>query len=402
MKGKNRMNYIIISATCDPEKYKEIAHARKYKIIDSGQKFFLSIAQGIKQVCPTDRVYHISVKPVSYGTYSKRFVKKEYSTYKDVDFCYIPVINVPIFRNVFNGFFIKKEIKKIINNNSNESVVITDALSLDCKKAVKYCKKHCVKTIACITDIPTMMYESFHHKGIKSYLERAYARATNRFMYDYDAYIMLTETMREVIKNDKPYIIIDCIITPTMHDKRFPEKNIVLYAGKLLKDCGVVELAKAASLLKEICDVWLYGGNSDCEEELRLLEKETTNLKVHGVVSISEIQKIESSVTLLINPRSSAKTFARYSFPSKTAEYMMSGTPALMFKLPGIADEYDQYLYYLNECTPESIAASISQILALDKSDLMTKGRNAQRYVVENKNEISQSKRIVDFIEGIL
>ena len=57
-----------------------------------------------------------------------------------------------------------------------------------------------------------------------------------------------------------------------------------------------------------------------------------------GCVTNDEIVRLQCEATLLVNPRPSDKEFCKYSFPSKTIEYMASGTPVLMTKLPGVPD----------------------------------------------------------------
>ena len=52
----------------------------------------------------------------------------------------------------------------------------------------------------------------------------------------------------------------------------------------------------------------------------------------------------ELKATLLVNPRPTTEEFTIYSFPSKNMEYMASGTPLLTTKLPGMPEEYHQYV----------------------------------------------------------
>ena len=51
---------------------------------------------------------------------------------------------------------------------------------------------------------------------------------------------------------------------------------------------------------------------------------------------------------LLINLRNPEDKYTKYSFPSKTFEYMVSGTPFFTTKLEGIPSEYYNYLYCID------------------------------------------------------
>ena len=58
-----------------------------------------------------------------------------------------------------------------------------------------------------------------------------------------------------------------------------------------------------------------------------------------GMLPRTDVLELQSKATILVNPRQPVGDFTKYSFPSKTIEYMASGTPLLMYKLPGIPEE---------------------------------------------------------------
>ena len=194
-------------------------------------------------------------------------------------------------------------------------------------------------------------------------------------------------------------MLMECIVDEHLFDDIEDSAPLgrpaVMYAGKFYRECGVVELAKAAANLKDVCDVWLYGGHGDCTEELEELAKITDNLKIHGIVPLKEIIKLEKACTLLINPRFAEEEFSKYSFPSKTAEYMMSGTPVLMRKLPSLPEEYLPYVYVIHS---NEIAQNIRSVLAKSSDELNMKGQEASQFIKNKKNKTYQAERIMTFI----
>ena len=80
---------------------------------------------------------------------------------------------------------------------------------------------------------------------------------------------------------------------------------------------------------------------------------------------------------------------------------MLSGTPLLTTKLPGIPKEYFDYLYTFEEETIEGFAKKMQAILALSPAELKTMGLNAQRFILEHKNNIIQTKRLIHFFKNI-
>ncbi len=79
-------------------------------------------------------------------------------------------------------------------------------------------------------------------------------------------------------------------------------------------------------------------------------------------------------------------------------EYMLSGKPVLMYKLDGVPDEYDQYLYYFDSSSPKDMASRIIEVCEKPKLELKSIGREAKKFVLENKNSEVQAKKILDMI----
>ena len=93
-----------------------------------------------------------------------------------------------------------------------------------------------------------------------------------------------------------------------------------------------------------------------------------------GMLLNTEIVAKEQEATLLVNPRPTQEEFVKYSFPSKTMEYMASGTPVMTTVLPGMPREYHPHVFLLRDETAVGIAASLKEVLALSDAELYQKG----------------------------
>ena len=62
-------------------------------------------------------------------------------------------------------------------------------------------------------------------------------------------------------------------------------------------------------------------------------------------MSREELLKMERRATVMINPTPARLNFTKYFFPSKTMEYLASGTPTVMYRLGCMPKEYDDYVY---------------------------------------------------------
>jgi glycosyltransferase involved in cell wall biosynthesis len=102
--------------------------------------------------------------------------------------------------------------------------------------------------------------------------------------------------------------------------------------------------------------------------------------------------------TLLINPRPSTIGLAKYSCPSKTFEYMASGTPVLMTHLPGLPDEYEPYLYFPESEDVDGFAAAIDRIMSKSDEELKSVGLRAAQFIKNEKNSELVMKKVMAFV----
>jgi glycosyltransferase involved in cell wall biosynthesis len=114
----------------------------------------------------------------------------------------------------------------------------------------------------------------------------------------------------------------------------------------------------------------------------------------------SQIVEKEQEATLLVNPRPTHEEFVKYSFPSKTMEYMASGTPVLTTILPGMPKEYHPYVFLLEDESAEGICRKLKEVMSLSDEDLFRKGSEARKFVLEQKNNVIQGKKILDMLEN--
>ena len=105
--------------------------------------------------------------------------------------------------------------------------------------------------------------------------------------------------------------------------------------------------------------------------------------------------------TLLVNPRPTHEEFVRYSFPSKTMEYMSTGTPLLTTCLPGMPEEYRPYVYLIREETPQGIARALKETLSQSDQALFDKGMAARNFILKEKNNVIQAGKILSMLESI-
>ena len=400
------MKILFLSSLCSAKKYETIYNKRTAPMLDTNQKFLLSIVSGIKAVT-NDEITCISTVPVSYSCYPERVLHQETETVDGVNFYYAGGLNYPILRNLTVEWNTRRAVKQFIRENRCEKVVvICDILKTESAAVVNWLNKQGIPTFAIVTDIPSIAESMTGDRGIKSYLLKKYGERANRLMGRFQAYILLSEQMNEFCNPDfsKPYMIMECIIDPQLFDgvdaKKISKRPVVLYAGKYYKECGVVNLAKAAKYLQGDCDVVLYGGHGDCMDELEAERKATSNLYINGIAPLQEILAIEKGASILANPRPDTEEFTKFSFPSKTAEYMLAEVPVIMYELPSLPAEYKDKLYFFHSKEPQEMAEELKNIFK-NYSEARRKANEAKTFIRDNKDSNHQAMRIVAFVKKI-
>lgn len=310
----------------------------------------------------------------------------------------VKALNKPILRNVITYKEIKKE---IMRQSKNEDVIILlDALNPTSMMAtIDAAKKLKIKVIGIITDVNGIRAKITNEKqGLKQFLA---CKLGFKYQTKCDGYVFLTEQMNSLINiRNKPYCVVEgmCDLGTLEKDKKINKNRVIMYAGSLHKIYGIPLLVKAfieGKFENAILEIY---GEGDYSEELENICKSYKNIIYKGVVNNSQIVKREREVDLLVNPRPTDETFTLYSFPSKTIEYMVSGTPVISSKLPGIPKEYFDYIYSFDEISAEGIKKVLEDVLSLSDEELLSKGKEARSFVINHKNYIKQTKPIADLL----
>lgn len=126
--------------------------------------------------------------------------------------------------------------------------------------------------------------------------------------------------------------------------------------------------------------------------------KQDSRIIYKGVLPHEEAVLLQQNATALINPRQPSATLTKYSFPSKTIEYLLSGTPMIGYHLEGIPDEYYEYFFTPSDLTIEALTDTINKVFSMSNIDLYYKAKNAQQFIIENKTAVTQVKKMLTYL----
>ena len=302
---------------------------------------------------------------------------------------------------ISSKYAIEKWIKE--NEDEDKAILIYSIFEPIAKSVIKCARKYNIPCFAIVADLPRDMYNVGRIGRIKKILSDVYVKCTQKIQGLFDGYIYLSEPMKEVINPTAPYIVMEGVadisnVSEPHIDEKY-NKRVIMYAGTLIKLFGLDKLIEAFEQIEnDELELWIFG-SGEYAEEIKQHSQKDKRIKFLGRKRREEILEYEKKATLLVNVRNCNDEFTKYSFPSKTIEYMLSGTPVLTTELPGIPGEYFDYVFSIKDNNVETIKDKLSEILSQDDEQLIAIGKRAQEFIIENKSGYKQAKKIIDFIE---
>lgn len=390
---------ILLGCLFDRKDENEILENSNVGVSNAVNTFQWNLIDGLNG-CLDSAVNIINVLPV--GTYPAKYKKfvlqtKEWS-YMKSDNTEIGCINIPFIKQIMR----EVKIKKLLRKSKDRNIIIYSAY-LPFLKAVK---KIDAKVTLIVTDMP-----EFYDLGKTTFIKKLARRINNHIIYKcierIDSFVILTEQMKDSLRiGNRPYTVIEGIacepVTAPEADeqKSYSRKKVLLYTGALHYRFGIKTLLDAFEKIEnDEYELWICG-SGEAENEIRNLSKKDKRISFFGYCTKEQVYKLQAQASVLINPRRPEGEYTKYSFPSKTMEYMMSGKPVLMYKLDGIPDEYDRYLSYVTGSTADDLKNAIVELCSKSQTELETMGKMAKEWVLKEKNCKTQAQKIIDMIGG--
>lgn len=310
--------------------------------------------------------------------------------------------NFPLLNHVHQSRIDKYIDEWYTQNSGNKVIVVYALLRQQMQYAIEAKRRYPdIKLCLIIPDLPMYMNCNKYYRMFG--LQKRDMKVINTLLHSFDYYVVLAEQMvnRLMIKN-KPYIVIEGIYNRSEvcmgSVGKLPHKTI-MYTGGIQTRYGVFDLIEAFHRIESDNYRLILCGPCLEINKLNNYLKSDSRIEYRGLVPTEDVRELQKKVTLLVNPRHSTEDFTKYSFPSKTLEYMASGTPVLMSQLPSMPNEYKQYLYLFDDESIEGMRRQIENVCTLDNIVLMEKGRKASGFIMQNKSSQSQVKRILQFIQ---
>lgn len=383
------MHIIYAVTTCSNRTYRQLfAHVKKKPAYHT-QKYHRLLIEGL---AANARVDVVASAPVNRSTMDKAVIRLPKEEEGGAVYRYAPAIRHPLLKlpvvaavTFFRTLVLARRDSVVVVDYLNRTTALSALLAARLRR---------IPCVGIVTDLPEMLSMGNTSLKICNYVLR---HCTH--------YVLLTEAMNDYLGNkDKPYVVLEGHSDITMREvipalEKKLKPRVCMYAGCISKDYGL------GTLIDGFCkadlsnaQLHLYGP-CDFEEELQQISREDPRVVYGGMLLNTEIVEKEMEATLLVNPRPTWEEYVKYSFPSKTMEYMSTGTPVLTTVLPGMPREYHPHVYLLEDESADGIARKLGQLMELSDEELFQKGCDGRNFVLDSRNNVIQAGKILDMLE---
>lgn len=401
---KNKEQDIVCLTGLFPEEY--VDEINKYSLTgvqNAANKLQWGIVKGLDALGENVTIFN----SIYVGSYPRLYRKIMIPTFhfshgsekNDINIGFINIAGIKVLSRYYT---VKRELDKWASVDSGrEKVLLIYAMTTPFAQLAGYIKRKysSIKVIYIIPDLPmymnvTKVQESLVYRTRKKIEEFLFHRS----LKNVDGYVLLTDGMKEWFTTDINYTVVEGMATidNTIDVDDIKKKKQILYAGGIKREYGVIDLVSAFSQIDDPeWELVIYGDGTDMESVCEYAKKDV-RIKIMGSAPNAVVMKHQREAALLINPRKNQE-MAKYSFPSKTLEYMLSGTPMLGYKLAGIPEEYYDNMFVIQD-SENGMEEALRKAMNLPEAERIKMGEKAKQFVVKEKNPEKQCKKILELI----
>lgn len=337
-------------------------------------------------------------------TPKRHFYVYNKSVGETVSYCNFPIIkNSSISRHLYVA--IAKWIREQGIIFDDQFIILTYTVESSFINAIKPFRKKYPNIIvaAIVTDLVDEYFNPVYHRSFLKTIQGKIEIKTVHNNYKHiDKFILLSKSMEEKI----PEAVGRNIIVEGIHlgectppTFKTAKEKMLLYTGALATHACIDDLVDAFMLTSNPDFRLVVCGGGELSKYVKDKAKEDNRIIYKGIIPRDEAVKLQQQATAVINPRKPTVSLTKYSFPSKTMEYLSSGTPMVGYKLLGIPDEYYQYMYTVDGLENEAMTKTIEEVLSKPDEELQAKALEAIGFIKKYKNSEYQVKRIINFLE---
>lgn len=400
---KNK-NVIFLGGLFPKEIRKEIENNSRGVIQYAADAFQWNFVRGLD----TNLEYKLNIiNAPLVGSYPKFYKKiflnrQRFSFNENLEAISVAYCNLPVVKNYFIKKALLQELIYLVNKLPQEEVIVVVYGMLGpwvlAAKEIKQ-KYPQIKLCLIVPDLPEYMSNS---TALIWKIRQYFQPNLYKVIPVFDFFVFLTDEMAVRLDVEKkPWVRIEGMVNPSeiylnAKAKHPTIKKIILYSGTLTERFGILKLLDVfESINNANFELWICG-DGDTREIIKKRASIDLRIKYWGLLPRERVLQLQQKATVLINPRNADGEYTKYSFPSKTMEYILSGTPCIIYSLPGIPSDYHQFVFLIDANDAESMKNKIIEVCEMDQEQLILFGEKARQFVIKDKNYIVQAKKMFE------
>lgn len=390
--------YIFIGGMFPQKYYSQIVANSKGSVQNAANVLQWALINGLKKCNQYVKILSLPFVGTFYKSYKSLMINRRAFSYDGYDENIVLGFNTLPLLGLFSRYMsLKRELNRIANK---KDVLIVYSIHTPFLLSAVNLKKKIKDLHICliVPDLPQYMSESqnFLYRLCKK-IDSVIIRKALCYV---DSFVLLSDYMATSLNVDnRPWIRIEGVYLPSNYIPKMEKENsfVFAYTGTLDYRYGIMDLINSFMMIREK-NIYLWiCGRGDAEAKVKYYAEKDYRIKYFGQLIHEKTLELQYRATVLVNPRTTKGEYTKYSFPSKTIEYMASGTPCIMYELPTLPEEYKEYLF-LVEDRENGLVECMKRVMSLSKKELSAKGERAKNFLANNKTPYHQAKLIIQMI----
>jgi glycosyltransferase involved in cell wall biosynthesis len=228
----------------------------------------------------------------------------------------------------------------------------------------------------------------------------------------FDGLIVVTRAMaHDFVRHNRwihvegaiPEDVADRFTSPSTNPPAGGDEAVVfMYSGGLTTLKGIPLLLDAFALIDNPnVRLWITG-RGDCEALIHERAERDRRIRYWGFLDYEKVLDLYRCAAVLVNPHLTQPLSARYVFPSKLLEYLVTGKPVVTLATPDIEEEYADVVVVAADQTPTALASAMTRTAAMPVPAREALGQRARQKILATKTWSVQAARIADFMRDRL
>ena len=382
------MKIIYVTTSIEEKDFVEFSKAWSVSLNPSNQNFHNKV---VRSLAASNVVDVLSIRPFSKKNCKLRHLSAEEKEAGNIRYHYLRIVRDKYWR----GHFLREQVKRLLPSLIDEqTILVTDTITPRCVQLTSFIKKkYKIPCVGICTDSPSNI----------SGTSRAYTTYLLNNTRHLDGYITLTEALNNLYNKDKkPNVVFEGIVESQEIEKADIKGDYLFFGGALLPRYGVYQLIEAFRQVERKDISLLICGHHEDEEKLDEAIGDDNRIKYLGLLPVKEVLALEKNAVANINPRPFTQDLDRLSIPSKTLEYLSSGSLTISVKNTELEKRFSDCAIWAKSGSSEDLLAAINKALSMSQDErqkLAEKAKNTAKslYSIEKIGEL-----LTDFLSTFI